>query len=235
MITKTRTTIYNDEQNELARSGEEYFGPEDGRLPAYPAKIQAQQANADAGQAQRTADYAKKLAKEGSATRYITDTTDGIWLTPENAKPNQDGTPNVNTSGWRLRDAMELFRKGISVIKSWYEEPPEEDDGEVYGAKMRIGQASSSHIETNEGGLDFYAETDGTVKLVFSMNTDGDGVPSFESYDEMFIYADELHLPDTDIAVEEYSDLYNALIGIDWPSRSRVNLQDILAYILTHM
>lgn len=217
-----KKVIYNEDDNYTPLDSEQVFGPAD-KLPTQSPLIQAQRAQEDAVKA------------AGMATNYITDTRDGVWITPPDAKPNEDGTPNARTSGWRIRDALELYRKGVSVIKSWFDEPPEEDDGEVYGAKTRIGPEDSSHIEIEESQLDFYADDDGAVKKVFSMYTLDDGVPCLETEDEMHIGAEALHLPNTDISVEQYSSLYNALIGIDWPDRASVNLQDILAYILTHM
>jgi len=79
-----------------------------------------------------------------TATRYVTDVTDdGIWVTPEDAKP-EEGAAVSSTSGWHISDAIELFRAGVSMFKVWVESNV---------AKVRIGQEDSGHLVLNPNGI----------------------------------------------------------------------------------
>ena len=72
-----------------------------------------------------------------TATNYITEINNGIWVTPANARPDTGGSPTATTSGWRLAEALELFKNGVSHFKVWL-------DGTV--AKIRVGIESAGHL-----------------------------------------------------------------------------------------
>ena len=79
-----------------------------------------------------------------AATRYITDVTDdGIWVTPEDAKP-EGGDAVQATSGWHISDAIELFRSGFSMFKVWVESNV---------TKVRVGREDEGHIVLDANGL----------------------------------------------------------------------------------
>lgn len=79
-----------------------------------------------------------------TATKYITDVTDdGIWVTPEDATPEEGEAVSI-TSGWHISDAIELFRAGASMFKVWVENAV---------AKVRIGQEDSGHLVLNPNGI----------------------------------------------------------------------------------
>jgi len=139
--------IFNDDSS-IPKDGEQIFGPAEDRFSTNTPQIQAQLARADALEGQN-------MARNGNVKKYVTDTRNGVWVTPQDAKPNRNGTPNSNTTGWRISDALELFRKGISVFKTWFEEPEEEEDE---GSTMtRIGVDSDTHILLKKDGIVFYA------------------------------------------------------------------------------
>lgn len=71
---------------------------------AYNKSVAAQ---AVAANAQTVAANAAK-----TATKYITDLTDGIFVAPEGQGPNDTQTP----TGWKIQDALELLQTGISYI-----------------------------------------------------------------------------------------------------------------------
>lgn len=79
-----------------------------------------------------------------TATKYITDVTeDGIWVTPEDATP-EEGAAVSTTSGWHISDAIELFRTGVSMFKVWVESSV---------TKVRVGQEGSGHLVLDPDGL----------------------------------------------------------------------------------
>lgn len=68
--------------------------------------------------------------------RYITELEDGIMVHPEGDE----------TTGWSIREALELLRGGVSYIKAWL-------DGTV--PKVRIGTEDTGHIVLDSDGIDF--------------------------------------------------------------------------------
>lgn len=88
---------------------------------------------------------------EKTATRFITDDTDGIFVHPEGEGPNDTTTP----TGWKIRDALELFINGIVHFKVWYESQI---------AKVRVGREDAGHTDIDSNGLRVYGG-DGTNQL----------------------------------------------------------------------
>ena len=79
-----------------------------------------------------------------TATKYITDVTeDGIWVTPEDATP-EEGAAVSTTSGWHISDAIELFRTGASMFKVWVESNV---------TKVRVGREDEGHLVLDANGL----------------------------------------------------------------------------------
>lgn len=68
--------------------------------------------------------------------RYVTELKDGIMVHPEGDE----------TTGWSIREALELLRGGVSYIKAWL-------DGTV--PKVRIGTEDTGHIVLDSDGIDF--------------------------------------------------------------------------------
>ena len=92
-----------------------------------------------------------------TATKYITDITDdGIWVTPEGAGP-VNGEAAATTSGWHISDALELFRKGVSMFKAYVENSV---------VKVRIGPWDSGHILIDSTGIDFRYAIHSIAKIV---------------------------------------------------------------------
>lgn len=78
---------------------------------------------------------------EKTATRFITDDTDGIFVHPEGEGPNDTTTP----TGWRIRDALELLKTGISYFKAWI------DSSNI--ARVRVGREDAGHTDIDSNGL----------------------------------------------------------------------------------
>lgn len=110
---------------------------------------------------------AQKAAHDNAAktaTDYITDVTgDGIWVTPEDAKP-VNGAAAATTSGWHIADALELFRQGASVFKVWIENA---------ATKVRIGMASLPHVVIDSDGLHLMAIGSTVAYEIMSVTHDG--------------------------------------------------------------
>ena len=93
---------------------------------------------------------AAKAAK--SATKYITDLTDGIFVAPEGQGPNDTQTP----TGWKIQDALELLKAGVSYI--WA--------GLVNNvATVRVGKEAGGHSVMDESGMRVYGGSDGTTQI----------------------------------------------------------------------
>lgn len=108
-----------------------------------------------------------------TATRYITDITDGIFVAPDGQGPSDTSTP----TGWRIKDALELIKSGISAFRVWLE------DGM---AKVRIGESDNSHMELDyhsmrmvdrEGDTYFHVsdlrDANGVTEAVDAFTADG--------------------------------------------------------------
>ena len=97
-----------------------------------------------------------------TATNYIVDygsgTTAGIWITPEDRKANADGSPNANTRGWRIGDALEMFRGTASMLKAWLD-----DTVSPAVAKVRVGLENAGHSIFSTDGMEVF--TDATTSV----------------------------------------------------------------------
>lgn len=80
----------------------------------------------------------KEIDEAGTtATKYITDITNkGVMVHPDGDE----------TTGWRIADALELLKSGVSYIKAWV-------DNSV--PKVRIGAETAGHIVLDHDGMDF--------------------------------------------------------------------------------
>lgn len=87
----------------------------------------------------------KANAAAKSATDYITAVSgDGIWVTPEDAKP-VSGAASSTTTGWHISDVLEYFKAGASWIKLWVD---------IGVAKLRLGLVTSGHVVLDSTGMD---------------------------------------------------------------------------------
>jgi len=126
-----------------------------------------------------------------TATSYIVDygsgSTSGIWITPEDRKANPPdhatapNEPNADTRGWRIGDALELFRGTLSMLKAWVDsnlvahlrvgvetaghavfspDGMEVFDGgtsvAAFGSTARVGALSQKHIDLTTDGIEFH-------------------------------------------------------------------------------
>lgn len=93
------------------------------------------------------AEQAIKKAEEagGTASNFVTDTKDGIFVHPKNNKDD----------GVRITDAIEIIKGGLSFFKAWV------DDGL---AKVRVGKADAGHTNIDSNGMRVYGG-DGTEQL----------------------------------------------------------------------
>lgn len=86
------------------------------------------------------------------ATNYVTDIgSNGIFVHPEGEGPDDTQTP----TGWKIADAIELFRSGVSYIKAWI-------DNNI--PKIRVGKEDGGHVLIQSSGMDVYGG-DGTKQL----------------------------------------------------------------------
>ena len=89
-----------------------------------------------------------------TASDYITEiTSDGIWVTPHDAKP-VNGAPTSTTRGWHIADALEYFRGTVRYIKAWL-------NGTV--PTVRLGQDSSGHADVTPSGLEVFTDSSTSV------------------------------------------------------------------------
>lgn len=78
--------------------------------------------------------YNEAQSAKTTATRYITGLTDGIMVHP-------DGD---DTTGWSIRDALEMLKSGVSVFRVWLENN---------APKVRIGKSDSFHAIVDTSGM----------------------------------------------------------------------------------
>ena len=93
------------------------------------------------------AEQAIKKAEEagGTASNFVTDTKDGIFVHPKNNKDD----------GVMITDAIEIIKGGLSLFRAWV------DNGL---AKVRVGKADSGHTNIDSNGMRVYGG-DGTEQL----------------------------------------------------------------------
>lgn len=84
----------------------------------------------------------------GKAERFITEVSgDGIWVTPEDAKP-EGGQAVSTTTGWHISDALEFVRQGVS--RFWI---GLKNSGDTTPT-VRIGKAYVSGATDNENHME---------------------------------------------------------------------------------
>lgn len=93
------------------------------------------------------AEQAEQAAKAaaGTATDFVTDTRDGIFVHPKNNK----------TDGVRITDVIEILCGGISYIRAYVEDNL---------AKVRVGRADAGHSVIDSNGMRIFGG-DGTDEL----------------------------------------------------------------------
>ncbi len=116
-----------------------------------PATEAAREARLEAAEAREVAE-----ASAGTATKYVTDTDDGVMVHP-------DGDPST---GWRIADVLELLKDGASHMKAWM-------DGAT--ARLRVGLETAAHVVVGGGGMDVYG-SDGTTRLIAVDTTQQDNM-----------------------------------------------------------
>jgi len=83
-----------------------------------------------------------------TATNYITKQGSGdTWIHAEGMGPDSSNNPTSTTRGWRIGDALDLFRGTVSMFKAWV-------DGTV--AKVRVGVESAGHAIFTPNGMQVY-------------------------------------------------------------------------------
>ena len=111
---------------------------------------------------------AQKAARDDAAkyaTDYITEISgDGIWVTPEDAKP-VDGQATSATTGWHISDALELVKAGVKAFRVWL------DNGM---AKLRLGEGDRSHLDLDYHSMQM-VDRNGNVYFWVSDVTDSEG------------------------------------------------------------
>ena len=91
------------------------------------------------------------------ATDYITEISgDGIWVTPEDAKPGSDGQATGATTGWHISGALEYFKAGASWFKLWL-------NTALNKMQLRLGLESSGHVVLDDSGMDVLIDTSTSV------------------------------------------------------------------------
>jgi len=99
------------------------------------------------------------------ATDHITSFADGIWVTPENAKPGSDGQATGATTGWHIGDALELVKAGVKAFRVWL------DNGM---AKLRLGEGDRSHLDLDYHSMQMVDNEERTYFYVSDLrNADG--------------------------------------------------------------
>lgn len=93
------------------------------------------------------AEQAIKKAEEagGTASNFVTDTKDGIFVHPKNNKDD----------GVRITDAIEIIKGGLSFFRAWVE-------GGL--GKVRVGRSDEGHTNIDSNGMRVYGG-DGTELL----------------------------------------------------------------------
>lgn len=114
------------------------------------------------------AEEALKKAKEagGTATNFVTDTSDGIFVHPK----------DNDSDGVRITDVIEIIKGGLSFFKAWV------DDGL---AKVRVGKADAGHTNIDSNGMRVYGG-DGSELLAnigYGEGNSGNAVATAPYYD----------------------------------------------------
>ena len=122
------------------------------------------------------ADEAMKKAKEagGTATNFVTDTSDGIFVHPK----------DNDSDGVRITDAIEIIKGGMSFFRAWIE-------GGL--AKVRVGREDAGHTNIDSNGMSVYGG-DGSELLanIGYGETNADGQTETAPYYDMGIRSGDI-------------------------------------------
>ena len=88
----------------------------------------------------------------------------GIWVTPESAKPSAQGQAVSTTSGWHISDVLEMFRAGTSVLKAWVEGTAPDEV-----AKFRVGDEAAGNVLVDPSGISVRSATTVLAKFAASL------------------------------------------------------------------
>lgn len=118
-----------------------------------------------------TANEAKIIAKEsaGTATNFVTDTSDGIFVHPK----------DNNADGVRITNAIEIIKSKLSFFKAWV-------DGEI--AIVRVGREDQGHSIIDSNGMRVYGSENGTEQLSNIGYGDGNNTTSGTSKAPYFTF-----------------------------------------------
>lgn len=90
--------------------------------------------------------YNRAVEAAKVATNYISDSSsDGFMVHPE----------NDSTTGWKIKDALEMLKSGVSFFKAWVENSI---------AKVRVGREDAGHTLIDSNGMRVYGGN-GTEQL----------------------------------------------------------------------
>ena len=104
----------------------------------------------------------------GTATKFVTDTKDGIFVHPKDDKD----------TGVRITDSIEIIKSKVSFFRAWIEDSL---------AKVRVGKEDAGHTLIDSGGMRVYGG-DGTEKLAnigYGEGVNSSGVTSVAPYYEL--------------------------------------------------
>ena len=122
------------------------------------------------------AEQAIKKAEEagGTASNFVTDTKDGIFVHPKNNKDD----------GVRITDAIEIIKGGLSFFRAWIE-------GGI--AKVRVGREDAGHTDIDSNGMRVYGG-DGSELLanIGYGETNADGQTETAPYYDMGIRSGDI-------------------------------------------
>lgn len=177
---------------------------------------------------------AQKAAHDNAAktaTNYITDITNsGIWVTPEDAKP-VNGAAAATTSGWHIADALELWRRGVRMLKAYAESATETVmeflDGTV-SLTSKYEESAEGQVtnhKTTIGLENTYAEQFGIsgVRAVVEYDETSGPMPGQIGSSSAGIYADA-GTYDAEVSVNDggYVTMRGSSITVEWPDGSTI-------------
>lgn len=119
--------------------------------------------------AKKAHDQAEKVA-----TNYVTDITNGIFVSPEGEGPSDTQTP----TGWKISSALELIKNGITYLKAWLAGTNSDTP------TVQVGPDSAGHTTIDSNGMRVYGST-GSQQLAnigYGEGTDEQGTLSDAPY-----------------------------------------------------
>lgn len=119
---------------------------------------------------------AKKAHDEAEkvATNYVTDITNGIFVSPEGEGPSDTQTP----TGWKISSALELIKNGITYLKAWLAGTNSDTP------TVQVGPDTAGHTVIDSNGMRVYGST-GDKQLAnigYGEGTDEQGTLSEDPY-----------------------------------------------------